>query len=406
MTHPKLTKDEKKVKTLLLSGRSRTAVSKQTGMTRPKVDRIVNRLVHYGEIKPVPGTKNPVIYEDPYNVIPFPPTGGTPLENDNTTTVSKSTAPPSSSPVPDVDLKTVNLTGISTDKVCPDGYVEAHIKGGIRFDIREVGRFDDTIRDPAGFTIGYWSDPKPIKGSIVYGGEIRVFNQSIKWQYREGNKGGRLFMLYPGRIFLDPKQFKSEDEAKDVFLDRANFIAALFARQGWKLVNPQFKGDFEYAIRDHPIIGQVRKGDIPSGSDISIDTSYGEPEAEMKHIDDWEKVQIFANFPSEILHDRRLIQSQGEKIAKLDAENRESRIRIAQMEATIDELLNVVQKELLVIDGLVTGSHKLTVVGSNLITAMQQTDALRLNDYSHIFSGIQTEAGDRDRKKNPLEGYN
>ena len=126
----------------------------------------------------------------------------------------------------------------------------------------------------------------------------------------------------------------------------------------------------------------------------------------MKHIDDWEKVQIFANFPSEILHDRRLIQSQGEKIAKLDAENRESRIRIAQMEATIDELLNVVQKELLVIDGLVTGSHKLTVVGSNLITAMQQTDALRLNDFTHVFSGIQTEAGNRDRKKNPLEGYN
>ena len=52
------------------------------------------------------------------------------------------------------------------------------------------------------------------------------------------------------------------------------------------------------------------------------------------------------------------------------------------------------------------GTHKRTIVGSNLITAMQQTDALRLNDYSHIFSGIQTEAGDRDRKKNPLEGYN
>ena len=405
MTHPRITREENKVKRLLLSGRSKSAVAREAGMSRSKVDKIVSRLEHYGVIRAVPGTKNPIIYEDPYKVLPFPPTGGTPLENDNTTTVSKSTAPPSSSPVPDVDLKTVNLTGISTDKVCPDGYVEAHIKGGIRFDIREIGSFD-TIRDPAGLTIGYWSDPKPIRGSIVYGGEIRIFNQSITWQYREGNKGGRLFMLHPGRIFLDPKQFKSEDEAKDVFLDRANFIAALFARQGWKLVNPQFKGDFEYAIRDHPIIGQVRKGEIPSGSDISIDTSYGEPEAEMKHIDDWEKVQIFANFPSEILHDRRLIQSQGEKIAQLDVMNRESQERIAQMATTIDALLNVVQKELLVIDGLVTGSHKLTIVGSNLITAMQQTDALRLNDFTHVFSGIQTEAGDRDRKKNPLEGYN
>ena len=405
MTHPRLTREENKVKRLLLSGRSKSAVAREAGMSRSKVDKIVSHLEHFGVIRAVPGTKNPIIYEDPYNVLPFPPTGGTPLENDNTTTVSESAAPPSSSPVLDVDLKTVNVTGISTDKVCPDGYVEAHIKGGIRFDIRKVGSFD-TIRDPAGYTIGYWSDPKPIKGSMVYGGEIRVFNQAITWQYREGNKGGRLFMLYPSRIFLDPKQFKSEDEAKDVFLDRANFIAALFARQGWKLVNPQFKGDFEYAIRDHPIIGQVRKGEIPSGSDISIDTSYGDPEAEMKHIDHWEKVQIFANYPSEIFHNRRLIQSQGEKIAQLDANTEDSRERIAQLETAVGELLDVIQKQQLVLDELVSGTHKLTIVGSNLITAMQQQDALRLNDFTHVFSGIQTEAGDRDRKKNPLEGYN
>lgn len=405
MTHPKLTREESKVKRILLSGRSKTAVAKDTGYSRSKVERIVSRLIQYGEIRAIPGTKSPVIYEDPFSALPFPPKGGTSVGKDDTTSVSDSTAPPSNYPVADVDLGTVNLTGISTAKTCPKGYVEAHMSGGIRFTIQAIGSFD-TIRDPSGYTIGYWSDPKPIKGCMVYGGEVRVFNQRIKWQYREGNKGSRTFMLYPARINLDPKQFKSEDEAKDVFLDRANFIAKLFSRYGWSLVNPQIRGKFEYAIRDHPIIGQVRKEEIPSGSDVFIDTSHGDPEAEMKEVDDWEKLQIFANFPSEVLHDRRLLQSQGERISQLDARTEDSLRRIAQLETTLDALLDVIRKQQLALDELVIGSHKLTVVGSNLILAMQQSDALRINDFSHMFSSATMEAGEGDRKKKTMEGYN
>lgn len=99
-------------------------------------------------------------------------------------------------------MSLVKETGISTDKECPPDYVEAHMTGCIRMQIVSIGRFD-TLRDPAGFTIGYWNDPKPIRGNTVYGGEIRIFNQSITWQYREGNKGSRTFMLYPSRIYLD-----------------------------------------------------------------------------------------------------------------------------------------------------------------------------------------------------------
>lgn len=404
MTHPKLSKDESRVKSMLLSGKSKSAVARHAGMSRSKVDRIVARLIHFGEIRAIPGTKNPVIYEDPYSALPLPPKGGTPLEKDNTTNVSESTAPLGTSTIPNVDLKTVKVSGISTAKVCPDGYVEAHMTGGIKFTIRTIGSFD-TIRDPSGMTIGYWSDPKPIRGSIVYGGEIRVFNQSIKWQYREGNRGSRTFMLYPGRIFLDPKQFKSQDEAKDVFLDRANFIATLFAHQGWSLVNPQIRGDFEYAIRDHPLIGLIPR-DAPSNSDIVTDTSYGVPEAEMKHVEDWEKLQFFPNLPSEVLHDRRLLQSQGERISQLDAQTEDSLRRIAQLETTLDTLLDVVRKQQLALDELVTGSTKLTVIGNNLILAMQQQNTLGLNDFSHVFSNNPAKAGDRGRKRNPMEGYN
>ena len=69
MTHRKLLKEESKVKALLLKGMSKSAVASKTGYSRSKVDKIVGRLTHYGEIRAIPGTKNPIIYEDPRSVI-------------------------------------------------------------------------------------------------------------------------------------------------------------------------------------------------------------------------------------------------------------------------------------------------------------------------------------------------
>ena len=158
------------------------------------------------------------------------------------------------SPVPNVDLK----TGISTDRICPDGYVEAQIIGGIGFDVRRVGSFG-TIQDSDGLTIGRWSEPNPIRGSTVYGGRICVSDRTITCQYIEGRNGKRQFMLYPGRIFLDPGKFRFVDEAKGVFLDMADSVADLLANHGWELVNPEFKGKIEYDMHDRPIIGQVRE---------------------------------------------------------------------------------------------------------------------------------------------------
>ena len=78
MTHPKLRKEESDVLKNLLSGMRTSAVARKLGLHRSKEQNIIARLVYYGLIRAVPGTKNPVIYEDPYNVIPFPPYGGNP----------------------------------------------------------------------------------------------------------------------------------------------------------------------------------------------------------------------------------------------------------------------------------------------------------------------------------------
>ncbi len=411
MTHPKLRKEESDVLKNLLSGMSATAVARTLGMHRSKVKNIIDRLVYYGLIRAVPGTKSPVIYEDPYNVIPFPPTGGTSQKTDHAPTVSELATPPDNSDGENkVNLNLINRTGICTDEECPPGYVEAHISGNIRMQLVKVGAFD-TIRDPAGYTIGYWYNPKPINGSVTYCGEIRIFNQKITWQYREGNKGSQTFQLYPSRIYLDPRQFKSHEEAKDVFIDRANFVASLFARQGWKLVNPQIRGHFEYAIRDHPLMGLIPKGTpIPSGSDIEIDTSKGVPEAEMKDPDEWEKVQIWANAPSEILRLNRKVQSQDDKTVQLDATLQSSQEHIARLEADVEGLTRLIEKQNAMISMLVDTSSKLVTVGSNLVTAQAQTYSLGVNAFSHALSEkVPMEAEtDRNKKEHPTnwEGYN
>lgn len=415
MTHPRLRKEESDVKKWLLSGYSATAVSKRTGYSRSRVSKIINRLIHYGEIRRVPGTTNPVIYEEPFPEETFPLKGEESPGSDNMGSVSDLTGPPeapeAAEEVPSVvqrtDLKLVRMTGISTDKVCPDGYVEAHMTGCINMQVVTVGGFN-VIRDPSGCTAGFWTDPKPMRGSVAHGGEVRIFNQTVKWQYREGNKGSKTFQLFPGRIFLDPKQYKSEEEAKDVFIDRATFVASLLARDGWQLRNPQIRGEFEYAIRDHPLVGLMTKGSIPSGSDIVIDTSKGVPEAEMKHIDEWDKVRIWANVPSEILNLDRRVQSQDEHIDLLDARVRATIGHIDAIDGEMDALLRLIERQNAMIAGLVENINQLVQAGSNLLTIQSQMDALRMNDFTRMMSeyvSAQARNGDRNRK-DPMEGYN
>ena len=76
--------------------------------------------------------------------------------------------------------------------------------GGIRFlDFVSEGEYG-TFRDPKGYTTGFWySKPKRINGVWIYSGEVRIFNQTITFALRKGDKGSKTFMLYPSRIFLD-----------------------------------------------------------------------------------------------------------------------------------------------------------------------------------------------------------
>jgi len=65
LTHPKLDAKEKRTKTLILTpGYSVSKIAKTLKVNRKTVYRILDRLVYYNEIRPIPGTKSPIIYEE------------------------------------------------------------------------------------------------------------------------------------------------------------------------------------------------------------------------------------------------------------------------------------------------------------------------------------------------------
>ncbi len=400
MSHRRMTKIERQVKGLILQGNSRSAVARQLAITRSRVNKIVGRLVHYGELRAIPGTQSPVIYEDPNYCRILPPTGVTPEKSSNTTRLSDS------DPSDDADARPIqhvlDSTGISTDRECPDGYVEAHLNGGIRFTVDRQGDLED-IHDRQGLTIGYWSTRDNVKGAQgTFILDLRLWNQVITAQFRIGNAGNMMFMLYPSRLYLDPSKFRNQDEAGDAFIDRANYISDLLTEHGWQIHSPQIRGTLEYAIRDHPLMEFLPQGQVPPGSDVFIDTSKGVPEVEMKDITDWEKVRIWANAPSEILNLNRKVESAEIRSQQMEAQLQSALDRLAMSDAILDKLTEITQKQEQIIESLVNNTTRLIQIGSNLTSSQMMAETRSVETAS---TQLDDQKSSKSQKPKQWEGY-
>lgn len=71
----------------------RHAIASELRIPKSNVYRIVDDLVHLGEVRPIPGTKNPVSYEDPKIVDAIPPKGGCNGDLENAPTMHNPTGP-------------------------------------------------------------------------------------------------------------------------------------------------------------------------------------------------------------------------------------------------------------------------------------------------------------------------
>ncbi len=425
MTHRRLTKEERRVKNLLLNGNSCNKVSNLMGQNRRRTKRIVNRLVYYGEIRAIPGTRNPVIYEDPNHDRFYPPMGdsegiNTPitrgvldfedpvspqhgLDRDLEHLLELATRPHA---YPDADTEFQGF-GVSIAAECPDGYVEAHISGGqVKLEVIRRGDLDD-LKDSKGFTIGYWSEKGRPRGfTETWSLSLRIFNQEVTAQFRVSTKGNLTFLLYLSRFYIDPARFDSQEAVLDAFVDRAQIVTHLLMKHGWAFANPQISGKVEYAVRDHPLVGIFQGGQVPSDADYFIDTSFGVPEVEMKDVTDYEKVDIWAKAPSHILTQQRRSEAMAHEIASLKEEQLLIKERQATMILAVDGLMDVIRRQSELIDGLVENTNRLIMVGSNL-TTHQITSEVRSVEtvYTSLDGDVPSEQSQQSNK-NRLEGYN
>ena len=302
------TKKEIRFLRLLLSGMSTMGAARQLKVPERTAYNMTVKLRALGYIRPIPGTRSPVMYEAGDVQISFIEGDGRDGEG-----ATKCAHPPAMRSAPDP------IDGVYTGKECPEGYVEAHVNGSMSLTVVEVGTFDDPMIPGIGY-VGYWKkDEKNLNGSLNRYGSINIDGQDVGLTFRRGSKGSLTFALAPKRIYLDPSRFASEEEAKALFFDRALKIASILNNTGWVLTSPKLDGKstMEYAIRNSPLAMFIPFGH-EKDNDIIVDGSPGCPEAEMTNPSDWAKVQAFANLPSAVVEAKGIANAAMVKVQELD----------------------------------------------------------------------------------------
>ncbi|MBQ7701779.1 MAG: helix-turn-helix domain-containing protein [Candidatus Methanomethylophilaceae archaeon] len=335
-----LTKRDKDIKKLLLSGWSANKIANKKRISRQTVYRITDKLVFLKELYVIPGT-NPKCYVDrnPEESIETKPD----IEK-----MRKTGLPSQKTDLP--PLVPSNDPGISFDEKCPQGdqWWEAHMTSGIKFTVEHEGDYSDP-RDRNGFYIGYWKkeEPTKMKGTRIRTGGMKLHNTETTWQVRIGTKNHKLtFFFYPGRIYIDITKFPTGASLVPIFKDRALEFAEVMKSCGWVLTNPIIKGTIHKAKPGHRAIEffdkDAQQFDTP---DLIVDTSNGTPELEMENMDSdplaFEKSEVMAYLPSRILG----IEAQ-----------------LRTHSASIEQLIERSDRVLILLDKLVDGQEKLSAL--------------------------------------------
>lgn len=344
MTVRKLSRNERKVLNLLVSGQSVSMAARRLKMPYSSVYDITNRLVYYGLIRRVPGTRSPALYEStsPEADAVTEIDGQSPIgdcDGEIRKTQGGAKFCPSLPKFSEVvgqqsETDDVAVAGVYRGDHPPEGFGRIHIAGGVYYDILEVGSFDE-IKDSRGLYIGYWNATKRLNGVDSTSGAIRIFSQEATFRFQQGNRGRMSFEFHPAKeIYVDPRHFKGPDDAALLILRDAAYVADVLRQNGWQCVNPYIQGNLHLAWPDHLLIQHYDRNTTYQNGDLVVDCSLGRPELEMEHletVEDWKKAQLMAELPSRflameatVLADRKAICETRESFKDSDRELREA----------------------------------------------------------------------------------
>jgi len=287
-------------------------------------------LVHYREIRRIPGTKYPVLYT---STLPVPK--GT--ESHITVNCREGAN---------------SKQGGGSEKREPT-QCRIHLNGQIYSQVTKVGT-RQALKTERGIEVGDWkSKPGHPLGSVEYKGWIRIEDQHIEFFYREGNRGSKTFTVNPGHSYQTAPNAKEKGMA--ALIDRARYIMELLRPHGWKFTEPEIRGiGGEAGIPNHPLIERINRDNVKENATIKLDTSKGGSEIELT---DAEATDIACESPEHIVqlytNDSLIVERQDASEEELLQMKKKSRLIVDILKDNIYSAELIAKKQTIELEGQV-----------------------------------------------------
>jgi len=308
MVARQLSKRERIVLSKLIQGRSRYSIARETGYAYSSVNDIVSRLIFYNEIRAVPGTNNPVLYDYVRNVTD------------------------SVSPSPKGDVSEKAYESISYAKKShiptPDELTKkwrVHLKGYIKMKVVTEGRME-TIHDGRNIAVAKWVGQGNPNGRKEYEAIFYAYGRELKFNYRRGNKGTKTIAFWPQDVFLENEE---KEQGPEKLIDRAKYIRIFLQKYGWVLEPPEVKGKWHFAINEPKLAEQYKDVAYDDNAESWVDTSGGSLEVETSTS---ENAEILNNLPSKVKGIYAKLSEVDDEETKLRKENKRLRIEVLESE--------------------------------------------------------------------------
>lgn len=257
-----LTAKDRELKKRVLAGQSVKDIASAMKLAERTIYTNIEKLVYLGELRPIPGTKSPRIFED-----------------GKTTQICNLSEPSGHT------SKDALCTPRTTGGVRPQGKtVRAHITGAYVVRVIQAGELD-RLADFDGYTIGGFFEPYQIgKNHIttVYPGYVSVNNESVKIHayFNTETRQPSTLNIYPTPKNLYYKHAKAM--AKEEFTTQALLVMKILINHGWKFDgNPSHNGVIHYGSIRPELLQYADRTQEEVGQAVHSDTSHGEPEIEI-----------------------------------------------------------------------------------------------------------------------------
>lgn len=258
MTRRRLDPKLKKFKAYLLSGNSIASASKEMGIGRTTGYTLSKKLEYLGEIRRIPGTVNPIVWEDGKK--PFSGSAGYIEKTEH-----------------DYGVVTSDQYGLTSR---PEKFVRAHISGAYVTLVETVGERGGRIVDGEGYTIGGWQkDERLIKRTRVHDGFLYGHHEMTKFILYLASEGPKL------NIYPRPRQVYYKSATVDgprAMENQCLEVCRVLERHGWKFATrPALAGVMHYGDIDPRLLGLADPMTDFDGDPVHTDTSPGTPEVEI-----------------------------------------------------------------------------------------------------------------------------